>query len=88
MMNRVVPAASPLVAITNLGRHVLDLLIRDNKNQQHAEAILSSYLTKITRLGGYRAREGSPTGHCSQVARIVATDSYRTRLHSIESRLI
>lgn len=60
MMNRLAPAASPLVALTSLETRVLDLLIKDNTNKRCQSATLSSYLTKIARLGGYLARTKDP----------------------------
>ncbi len=62
MMNRVAPAASPLVALTRLETQSLDRLVPDD--HQHPGAKLSPYLTKIARLGGYLARtKDSPPGN-------------------------
>ncbi len=64
MMNRVAPAASPLVALTRLETHLVDELIPDNPAKRRRGAALSCYLTKIARLGGYLARtRDSPPGN-------------------------
>lgn len=60
MMNRVAPAASPLVALTRLETHLVDQLIPDNPAKQRREATLSSHLMKVARLGGYLARAKDP----------------------------
>lgn len=60
MLNRLAPTASPLTALTSTETHVLDLLIKDNTNKRAARPILSCYLTKIARLGGYLARAKDP----------------------------
>lgn len=60
MLNRLAPAASPLTALTSTETHVLDLLIKDNRNQRTSKPTLSFYLTKIARLGGYLARAKDP----------------------------
>ncbi len=56
MMNRLAPDASPLVALTSLETQLLDLLVKGS-NIKRRRATLSSYLTKIARLGGYLARK-------------------------------
>jgi hypothetical protein len=60
MMNRVAPTAPPGVALTAVETHVLDLLLQDRPRGQRHPAVLSSYLTKIARLGGYLARAKDP----------------------------
>jgi hypothetical protein len=60
MMNRVAPAAPPIVALTSIEMRLLDLLIQDRTSGKSRSATLSSYLTKIARLGGYLARAKDP----------------------------
>lgn len=60
MMNRLAPTASPSAVLTSLETRVLDLLIKDNSTKRRQKAALSSYLTKIARLGGYLARTKDP----------------------------
>jgi len=62
MMNRAAPLVSPLVALTELETQLLDQLIP--KRRERPKATLSTYLTKIARLGGYLARTNdSPPGN-------------------------
>lgn len=64
MMNRVAPTASPLVAMTKLEARLLDRLVPDKGNKRHRAVGLSSYLTKVARLGGYLARnKDAPPGN-------------------------
>jgi hypothetical protein len=60
MMNRVAPAASPLVALTRLETHLVGTLIPDNPAKRRREVTLSSHLMKVARLGGYLARAKDP----------------------------
>ncbi len=62
MMNRVAPAASPLVALTGIETQLLDTLLPEMPKRR--KATLSTYLIKIARLGGYLARANdSPPGN-------------------------
>jgi Transposase DNA-binding/Transposase DDE domain len=62
MMNRVAPLVSPSVALTELETQLLDQLIP--KTPKRSKVTLSTYLTKIARLGGYLARANdSPPGN-------------------------
>jgi hypothetical protein len=62
MMNRVAPLASPLVALTQVETHLLDSLLPGPPKPR--KAMLSTYLLKIARLGGYLARANdSPPGN-------------------------
>ena len=64
MMNRVAPNASPAMALTSIETHLLDKLVADKHNQPKSDPTLTTYLTKIARLGGYLARAGdSPPGN-------------------------
>jgi len=64
MINRAAPTASPLLALTSLETRILDMLIADQANQRQGAADLSSYLTKLARLGGYLARaKDAPPGN-------------------------
>jgi hypothetical protein len=60
MMNRVAPSASPLAALTSLEIRILDRLFEKKLNRCRTTTSLSSYLTKIARLGGYLARAKDP----------------------------
>lgn len=63
MMNRSLPAASPILAFTALEIHLLNQLVKD-KTRQRQQKSLSTYLLKLARLGGYLARAGdSPPGN-------------------------
>jgi hypothetical protein len=63
MMNRVAPLASPLVALTDVETQLLDNFFPETHKGRKA-ATLSTYLTKIARLGGYLARtKDSPPGN-------------------------
>jgi hypothetical protein len=63
MMNRVAPAAPPLVALTGVETHLLDTLTPETPKRRR-KATLSTYLIKIARLGGYLARaKDSPPGN-------------------------
>ena len=58
MLNRSAPHALPTLALTETEIAVLDRLASD---KQHARLkMLSHYLTKIARLGGYLARANDP----------------------------
>jgi hypothetical protein len=62
MMNRVAPAASPLVALTDVETQLLETLLPERPKRR--KATLSTYLIKIARLGGYLARANdSPPGN-------------------------
>ncbi|MFL6451748.1 MAG: IS4 family transposase, partial [Bryobacteraceae bacterium] len=52
--------ASPTLALTALDMRVLDFLITDSPSGKRKRATLTSYLTKIARLGGYLARAKDP----------------------------
>jgi hypothetical protein len=63
MMNRSLPAASPILAFTALGIHLLDQLLQDKTGRRQQKS-LSANLIKLARLGGYLARRGdSPPGN-------------------------
>ena len=60
MMNRSAPEAPPTLALTDMEVCLLDHLVMDGaKNRSHAK-MLSHYLIKIARLGGYLARASDP----------------------------
>ena len=64
MMNRSVPHASPTLAFTALEIHLLDQLAKDKVVWHPHRKSLSTYLTRLARLGGYLARAGdSPPGN-------------------------
>lgn len=60
MINRTTPSAKPEVAITVVEMKLLDRLIADKPNRVAEPKTLSSYLTKVARLGGYLARAKDP----------------------------
>jgi hypothetical protein len=62
MMNRVAPLVSPLVALTHIETQLLDSLLPETRKRR--KPILTTYLSKIARLGGYLARaKDSPPGN-------------------------
>ena len=64
MMNRVAPDSSPLMALTPIEVELLDRLIPGATAKRRRVAVLSPYLTKVARLGGYLARRSdSPPGN-------------------------
>ena len=60
MLNRIVPEASPKVALTDTEITLLDELVSDTGNRRRRPGTLSFYLTKLARLGGYLARSSDP----------------------------
>jgi hypothetical protein len=60
MINRSVPNAEPSLALTMIETKLLDQLVPDNDNRPPHGITLSTYLTKIARLGGYLARASDP----------------------------
>src|SRR5260370_5705284 len=60
MMNRTAPGAHPEVAFTALEVKLLDQLVRDKHRSQVSCKSLSTYLTKLARLGGYLDRANDP----------------------------
>jgi Transposase DNA-binding/Transposase DDE domain len=85
MMNRALPAASPTLAFTALEIHLLDQLVKHKGTRQLQRGSLSTYLTKLARLGGYLARTGdSPPGNrviWRGISRLTDIDRYRAGLH-------
>jgi len=59
MINRTSPNLSPDVAFTELELWLLDELVQDKANA-HPSKSLTTYLTKLARLGGYLARAHDP----------------------------
>ncbi len=60
MINRSAPNAEPGLALTNVETTLLDQLVPDKNHGPPREKMLSAYLTKIARLGGYLARTSDP----------------------------
>ena len=60
MLNRTMPDAPPLMALTEGEIQVLDHLVPDKAFAQRRRKTLSHYLTKLARLGGYLARASDP----------------------------
>jgi hypothetical protein len=59
MMNRAAPNADPEVAFTALEIKLLDRLVSKPDADVRSRS-LSTYLTKLARLGGYLARSSDP----------------------------
>ena len=60
MLNRVEPDLEPALVLTKLETQILDRLIPDPTAHPSPAKTLSIYLTKIARLGGYRAKDPPP----------------------------
>ena len=60
MLNRTMPDASPLTALTETEIRVLDRIVPDPVGARRRRRTLSHYLTKLARLGGYLARASDP----------------------------
>jgi hypothetical protein len=60
MLNRSVPDAPPALALTADEIGLLDHLMEDKSQKLLRRKMLSHYLTKIARLGGYLARANDP----------------------------
>ena len=60
MMNRTMPDATPELALTPTEIYLLDELLKDGRREHPSDPSLSSYLTKLARLGGYLARAKDP----------------------------
>ena len=60
MLNRIVPEASPKLALTDTEITLLDELVSDAGNRRRRSGTLAFYLTKLARLGGYLARSSDP----------------------------
>jgi hypothetical protein len=58
MLARAEPLASPSIAFTENEVTLLDLLVNDAGSRQAKRGILSFYLIKLARLGGYLAWAG------------------------------
>ena len=64
MINRCAADAPPGLALTQVEIHLLDQLVKDKPGEASQEKTLSTYLTKIARLGGYLARaHDAPPGN-------------------------
>jgi Transposase DNA-binding/Transposase DDE domain len=60
MLNRSTSNAPTSIAFTDTERELLDRLIPDKKKTPSGPQTLSSYITKVARLGGYLARASDP----------------------------
>jgi hypothetical protein len=60
MINRCAADAPPGLALTPVEIHLLDQLVKDKPGEALQKKTLSTYLTKIARLGGYLARAKDP----------------------------
>jgi hypothetical protein len=60
MINRAAPNASPALAFTALEIRLLDQLIKDDPKPRCPKRSISSYVRRLSRLGGYLARASDP----------------------------
>jgi hypothetical protein len=60
MLTRTAPNAAPTVALTSTELGLLDQLVADAGSRKCRSQILSYYLIKLARLGGYLARSRDP----------------------------
>ncbi len=60
MLNRSSPYAAPTLALTEAEIGLLDHLVKDKEQKPLRRRMLSHYLIKIARLGGYLARASDP----------------------------
>jgi hypothetical protein len=60
MSNRIAPEAAPDLVFTDLELRILDRLVPDKPPNLPRAALLSHYLIKLARLGGYLARKSDP----------------------------
>jgi hypothetical protein len=60
MTNRIDPEADPELVFTDLELRILERLVADKPTAQLRQSLLSHYLVKLARLGGYRARNSDP----------------------------
>ena len=60
MINRAEPDVAPEIALSEAETKLLDQLIPNSDQGSYKPRSLSSYLIKIARLGGYRARANDP----------------------------
>lgn len=64
MTNRIDPDAAPELVFTDLELRILDRLVADKPTAQLQQPLLSHYLIKLARLGGYLARNSDhPPGN-------------------------
>lgn len=60
MIHRAAPAASPALAFTELEIQLLDQLLKNDPKPNQPKKSISSYVTRLARLGGYLARASDP----------------------------
>ena len=60
MTNRIDPEADPELVFTDLELRILDRLVSDKPTVGSRQPLLSHYLIKLARLGGYLARNSDP----------------------------
>jgi hypothetical protein len=60
MTNRTDPDTDPSVVFTELEMRILDRLVADKPSAKPQQRLLSHYLIKLARLGGYLARNADP----------------------------
>ena len=60
MTNRIAPDADPELVFTDLELRILDRLVANKPTVEVQQHLLSHYLIKLARLGGYLARNSDP----------------------------
>jgi hypothetical protein len=60
MSNRIDPEADPELVFTDLELRILERLVKDKPTAEAKKHVLSHYLIKLARLGGYLARSSDP----------------------------
>jgi hypothetical protein len=60
MINRSSPEGPPTTALTDIEIQLLDRLVQDKITQPQSNRSLSTYITKLARLGGYLTRSADP----------------------------
>lgn len=60
MANRIDSGADPELVFTDLELRILDRLVKDKPATHAQKHLLSHYLIKLARLGGYLARNSDP----------------------------
>lgn len=80
MTNRIAPEADPELVFTDLELRILDRLVADKPTAHPRQHLLSHYLIKLARLGGYLARNSDPLH--GNLERINAPCGYSTGRHA------
>jgi hypothetical protein len=82
MLNRCAADVPPGLALTKVEIHLLDQLVKDKPGDVLQKKTLSTYLTKVARLGGYLARaHDPPPGNQVITERHVPPDGHGIGVH-------